>query len=168
MASITLLLRPRLPGDDGRIARLSERSFASFAESPVGAVRRMIGEDGARTEVALLDGEFAGFMVVRCHDHPRDYGPLVRPIVAHLDAIAVEPKQQRRGIGRQLVIRAEALATKRGALAMFLMTAVENKPARRLFEHRGFRNAAAVPDAYGAEQRAVIMTKLLAAGSSVP
>lgn len=67
---------------------------------------------------------------------------------AELLTLAVEPEARRRGIGTALVLAFEAAASARGADEIFLETAVENAPARGLYEALGYRPVGRRPGYY--------------------
>lgn len=157
----TLLIRPRVRVDDPFIARLGGQAFRAYAKRPEDVVRGMLDEPDAHAEVAVCDGEIVGFFVLHFEQLRRDYGPLTRPVVARLSAIAVDRLYRKRGVGRDLLGRALELGARRGALSMFLMTAMSNTRARLLFERAGFDDVCVVPSAYVARQRGVVMTRLL-------
>jgi len=155
------LVRRRGPEDDEFILRLGGQVFGIYSRSPARAVRHMVHERRAWTEIAFVDGRRAGFFVLGFAALARPFGPIRRPLVAHLNAIAVAAEQRGLGVGRRLLQRAEAVAGKRGAQALTLMTAVSNTPARRLFESAGFQVMAQSHYAYRGGQPAVLMTKPL-------
>ncbi|MEM1030267.1 MAG: GNAT family N-acetyltransferase [Myxococcota bacterium] len=143
---------------------LSRRAFIRYAHRPVRAVRAMV-EQG-ETLVGRRDGQPVGFVVIRIERHPR-FGPVSEPLLAHLDAIAVSALRRGRGRGRQLLAAAEAHAATRGALAMFLMTASNNRRARALFAAAGYQPLAGMAAAYRDRHAAVLMTKLLEPSAAV-
>jgi ribosomal protein S18 acetylase RimI-like enzyme len=156
-----VVVRSREPGDESFLEALSDEAFGSYAVEPARAVRAMMAEPSARTIVAELDERPVGFVVVTVRRRPRAFGPIASPAVAHLDAIAVTAAARGRGIGRELLELAEAHAVAQGAQSLFLMTAARNRRARKLFEAAGFKNLAAIGDAYAYGDRAVMMMKLL-------
>jgi ribosomal protein S18 acetylase RimI-like enzyme len=156
-----ITVRPRHPGDDRFIADLSGESFASYARRPQGVVRAMLARPGSATLVADDGGRLFGFCVVAFHNHRCDYGPIRRPVLAQLDAIAVYPSARGRGVGRTLLARAEAVALQRGALSMSLTTASGNVAARALFARAGYQNTAQLAQVYRKRELAVWMSKIL-------
>lgn len=153
--------RTRLPSDDGYIQALSAGAFAEYARSGARAVRVLMFEEGAQTEMALLDDEPVGFVVVSFDRTATPYADLGHAVVAHLSAIASDPMMLRRGIGRRLLERAEEIARSENALCMSLTTGVSNLRARALFESAGYRSLAGVANFYGRELDAVFMHKPL-------
>ena len=156
-----LVVRSRKPGDDAFLEALCDEAFGPYSHEPARAVRAMMAAPAARTIVAELDKRPVGFVVVRLCRRDRPYGPLAEPAVAHIDAIAVSTRVRRRGIGRELLRLAEAHARVAGAQSLFLMTAVRNRRARKLFEAAGFVNLAALGNAYAYGDRAILMMKLV-------
>lgn len=61
------------------------------------------------------------------------------PTCAHLHHFAVAPSVRGRGIGRELLARAEANAGERGCVRMTLKVATESAGAIRFYERNGFR-----------------------------
>lgn len=57
---------------------------------------------------------------------------------AHLEAIAVAPAADGRGLGRQLLADAEAAALARGATSMTLHVFANNERARSVYERTGY------------------------------
>jgi ribosomal protein S18 acetylase RimI-like enzyme len=151
--------------DDDYIGALSRGAFAEWARNGARAVRTLIREPEAHTEVAFLGDERVGFVVVGfavarmpSFGHS-DAQPVTR--VAHLSAIAADPMMRRRGVGKRLLRRAEVIAVEHGAICLSLTTAVTNNPARTLFERAGYLSLAGVRDFYMPGQDAVFMHKSL-------
>lgn len=67
----------------------------------------------------------------------------------YVDALAVEPRSRRRGVGLALLAGAEAEARRRGLNGVSLDTALDNKPARALYLDAGFAELAYRPPARG-------------------
>jgi len=155
-----LELRRLTTDDEHFIAALSRRAFVRYAHRPDRTVLRMLGERDSTTYVAQLDDEPVGFAVVRLETH-LDYGPVERPRLAHLDAIAVETMLRRRGVGRSLLAHAESHAGRAGALAMLLMTASNNERAHHLFRAADYQAYGGFGGAYRGRHRGVLLTKML-------
>ena len=119
---------------------------------------------GTRTEIATAGGRPVGFVVVSFERLGRRYGPWTDPKVARLDAIAVAPEAQRRGVGAALLEHAEAVASHEGGVVMMLMTAQRNLSARRLFRDAGFSGLLQLPREYANGDAAVEMFKAIAIG----
>lgn len=111
--------------------------------------------------VAEEAAQAIGFAIVEVEALGRPFGPFERPAVARLDAIAVDPGAQRRGVGARLLVEAEREAVERDAVVMTLMTARTNRFARRLFARAGFLALSQVDRAYANGDAAVEMFKAL-------
>jgi len=156
-----LTLRPKRASDDEFILSLSERVFAIYSTFPDAAMNSMLRQHGARVAIAEVGRTRVGFIVVSFERLRRDFGPWSRPAIARLDAIAVRPDAQGRGVGRVLLIHAEEIAREHDAVSLTLRTAETNTRARRLFESSGFLTLLALEDNYKDHQRALAMMKLL-------
>jgi ribosomal protein S18 acetylase RimI-like enzyme len=160
-ATSSVTVRPRRVTDDDFIHDLAALVFAPYSRDPVASAAAMMSEKGARTVVAEGGRGPLGYAVVTFYQHKRDYGPWRRPVLASLDAIAVKPQAQGRGVGRVLLAHVEELAREAGAVGLSLRTAEANSRARQLFESAGFLSVAALPQFYVHGQGAVAMTKAL-------
>ncbi len=149
------------PSDEAFVFGLSQQVFAVYSIQPIRAMASMLADPDAAALVAELNGERAGFFVLSLDALGRPFGPWARPLIARLDAIAVDPDAQGRVVGRFLLEQAEALARARGAVVMSLMTAEKNHPARRLFASAGFLELVRIPVAYARGQTGVAMNKPL-------
>lgn len=172
-------LEPRNLSDDPFLLRLSERVFASYSVFPVATMASMLEEPFTLTMVARTRrasraaapgevgelptsrGDSVGFFVLGIEHYGRAYGPIALPVLARLNAIAVLPELQGKGIGSFLLEGAMLVARRQGALSISLMTATANRAARRLFDRQGFRYLFAVEAAYAKSQRAFVMNKVL-------
>jgi ribosomal protein S18 acetylase RimI-like enzyme len=123
-------------------------------------VSRLVGDPRARTFVAESRELTLGLAVVSVERHRR-WGPFDEPRLAHLDAIAVAPEARRRGVARTLLAHAERFASRRGALSMSLMTAVDNSVARKLFAACGYLELVELGAVYAGRTDAVRMFKPL-------
>ena len=75
--------------------------------------------------------------------------PPAPPACLYVDGLATDPGMRRGGAGRALLQAAEARARALELPALALDTALENAPARALYESFGFRAAQKVPAAHG-------------------
>ncbi len=98
--------------------RLSRRSLAHFLRAPT-----------AEVLVAEQDGEFAGTAIVLFRPHSA---------VARLYSIAVAPHMGGRGVGTQLLARAEASALARGSGALRLEVHQSNAAAIARYRKSGY------------------------------
>lgn len=159
-----LSFRPRTKADDAFIAGLGREVFARWSREPGRSVLSMAAIAGARTEVAVSGGIPVGFAVVTFDRLGRRFGPWADPRVARLDAIAVLPAAQRRGVGTALLEHIESIANREGGVVMMLMTAQRNLAARRLFRDAGFHGLVELPRAYANGDSAIEMFKAIAVG----
>jgi ribosomal protein S18 acetylase RimI-like enzyme len=67
---------------------------------------------------------------------------------ARLYSIAIHPMGRGQGLGRQLLAQAEQLALESGCRGMRLEVAVDNTPARQLYESMGYLPFATLPGYY--------------------
>jgi ribosomal protein S18 acetylase RimI-like enzyme len=172
-------LEPRNLSDDPFLLRLSERVFAPYSAFPGATMSSMLEEPftvtmvartrrapkpappGEAGELPTTRGDSVGFFVLCIEPYGRAYGPIAAPVLSRLNAIAVVPELQGKGIGSFLLEGAMHLARRHSALSISLMTATANRAARRLFDRQGFRYLFAVEAAYARSQRAFVMTKVL-------
>ncbi|MBX3259083.1 MAG: GNAT family N-acetyltransferase [Labilithrix sp.] len=154
-------IRPARHDDEDFLVALSARVFRAYARDAAGSMRRMLRCRTSEISVAEHDETRIGFVVVDVQALGRDFGPLRRPSVAHLDAIAVRPNMSSLGIGHRLLAHAEAVARARGAVSMSLLTADTNTDAQRLFLNAGFQILAPLDNVYVDGQRALSMFKTL-------
>ncbi len=164
MRARTLSFRPRTKADDAFIVELGREVFSRWSREPGRSVLSMAAIAGTRTEIATAGGRPVGFVVVSFERLGRRYGPWTDPKVARLDAIAVAPEAQRRGVGAALLEHAEAVASHEGGVVMMLMTAQRNLAARRLFRDAGFSGLLQLPREYANGDAAVEMFKAIAIG----
>lgn len=157
-----ITIRPFRPGADDTFAQaLGERAFAPYSRAPGASIVSMLGERGAEAAVAEIGRAKVGFAIVAFARVPREFGPWKSPVIARLNAIAVRPESQGRGVARGLVAWAEELARARGAVTLTLATAETNTRARRLFEYAGFLPVVRLPEQYARGQDGIAMFKPL-------
>ena len=86
---------------------------------------------------------------------------------ADVQTIAVDPDQQRRGLGRALLRAVIDEARHRGCTQIFLEVLVDNAPAIALYTREGFERISVRRDYYGPGKDALIMVlQLESAGDS--
>jgi ribosomal protein S18 acetylase RimI-like enzyme len=147
------------PDDLEFIARLSDQVFRRWDPSAVRNVVRMVKNPASEAFLVASGDMPLGFAVVHLRRLARGYGPWARPVVAHLDAIAVRPEFSGRGLGALLLETAEAVARSHGAVSISLLTAVDNRPAKRLFHAAGYQLVTSLDDAYAGGRRGLAMMK---------
>ncbi|HVH45033.1 MAG TPA: GNAT family N-acetyltransferase [Labilithrix sp.] len=154
-------IRAALPSDEDFLVALSARVFRPYSDHPARAMRRLLRSQTGEVFVAVHGETHLGFVVVHIEALGRDFGPLARPSVAHLDAIAVRPNLSSHGLGRRLLAYGEAFARANGAVSMSLLTAETNTDAQRMFLAAGYQMLAPIDGVYTGGQRAYSMFKPL-------
>ena len=132
------------------VMTLGDEVFADFTARGGRDVLGFVIADRTRTEVAVQhagdEAKSVGFVVVRYDPSANPFGAF--GMVSHLDAIATTVAWRRQGIGRALLARAEEISREVGARSMALLTAVDNEPARSLFEGAGYATYSGIAAAY--------------------
>lgn len=159
LSRVSIDVRGARPEDTEFFARLSHRVFLAYDRSCVRSVVRMVKNPGSQTLVVTTGDRPVGFAVVRFETLARAYGPWLKPTVAHLDAIAVQPEFSGRGLGALLLRHAEASARRRGAVSISLLTAVDNRTAKRLFHGAGYHLMTSLDACYADQRRGLAMIK---------
>jgi ribosomal protein S18 acetylase RimI-like enzyme len=154
--------RPRRADDDPFILELGREAFARWSHDPARTIASMLSGPRARTVVGESAGERIGFAVVDLEPLGKPYGPWRSPKIARLDAIAVTSAARRRGLGTALLDTAEDIARSAGGVVMTLMTAVDNRAARRLFQSAGYFPLFAIERSYSNGDSAIEMFKAIA------
>ena len=144
-------LRPIGVADRVFVRELSGRVFSQFGDYGQ-TLPGWLDGPGVWGFVALKSGVPVGFTLLSLTRLPEAAGALipqrarrdVTPLALDLMAIAVQPENQRTGVGRRLLesVIQEAerlLAREVWVLAVSLLVGEENQPARRLFEELGFQ-----------------------------
>lgn len=124
--------------DDDFIEDVGREAFARWSLRPGLVLRGMIADPAAEVEVVTEGNRRIGFVVVRFDQAAYDLGPWTLPLAARVEAIAVRRGFRGRGVGRALLVRAEEIAVQRGAVVMSLLTAANNRRARKLFADIGY------------------------------
>jgi ribosomal protein S18 acetylase RimI-like enzyme len=158
---VNITIRPSFDGDEEFVHELGSEVFSAYSYDPRRAISSILAERGTETLVAELDSLRVGFVVLQYAQLTRDFGPWVRPTAARINAIAVWPHAQGRGIGRRLLESAEEAARGRSSRSLSLATAEENTRARRLFGAGGFVQFARLEHYYAGAQTAVLMHRAL-------
>ncbi|MDA8436463.1 MAG: ribosomal protein S18-alanine N-acetyltransferase [Actinomycetales bacterium] len=84
------------------------------------------------------------------------------PPEADVQTIAVAPRSQGRGLGRELLDALVAEAVRRGCAQLFLEVRVDNAPAIALYERAGFEPQGRRSGYYGPGQDALVLRRRLA------
>jgi ribosomal protein S18 acetylase RimI-like enzyme len=133
--------------------------------------------DELAVAVELLDecctrGAAAGyhFVFAECDDRVAGYacyGPIACTTASYdLYWVAVEPRFQRRGIGRMLMAAVEQRVAAAGGQRIYVDTSgrVQYGPTRAFYQRNGFRHEARLQDFYAPGDDRVIYLKILNAG----
>lgn len=123
------VLRSALAGDEIALAELD----SLVNPSPWTSAQFSPACDGTGNEGIILmdeDGQLLGFVV---------YSIVLDEACIH--NIAVQPKRQRDGLGRKLLLAALAAVTREGAGRCYLEVRTSNMAARGLYEKYGFSKA---------------------------
>lgn len=167
--------RPARPEDAARLAELVDYASQGLAPylwgqmAPSGedpwefAMDRAMREEGSfsyRNAIMIeQDGAAAGCLISyeiadRPDPIPDDMPAILRPLQElenmaagtwYVNVLAVVPRHRGGGLGSALLGLAEELARAGGKRGMSLITSDSNPDARRLYERRGFREAARRP-----------------------
>jgi ribosomal-protein-alanine N-acetyltransferase len=148
------------PADRLFITRLSGRAFRRFG-SYAGIIQEWLDSGEALTLVALSGGRAVGFAMAAWIPPP-----LTAPGETEILAIAVAPEARRSGIGRLLLRGVETAVRVAGAGVIRLHTAMDNLPARALFEREGFQILGLERRFYPHGQDALLMIKETPAGET--
>lgn len=120
-------------------------------------------------EACLVQGSVSGYRFIFAERDGRLEGyvcfgpiPLTRSSV-DLYWIAVRPDRQQAGLGRRLMVMAEAGARELGGTAMYVETStrLQYEPTRGFYRSLGYRLVAEIPDFYGpGDGQAILMKRL--------
>src|SRR5262245_4472675 len=100
-------VRPKRAKDQAFVLSLSRRVFSPYSVDPARTVTAMLSVPDTEVGIAELGRGGLGFVVMSCEQLDRSFGPWSRPAAAHIDAIAVRPDAEGRGVGRRLLEWAE-------------------------------------------------------------
>jgi ribosomal protein S18 acetylase RimI-like enzyme len=117
-------------------------------------------ERGAASGYHFLFAEAEGEMIgYACH------GPVPATRSSYdIYWMAVHPDFQRQGLGRELLARTESLIREQGGRQIYMDTSgrAQYEPTRSLYEGRGYRQAAYLPDYYAPGDAKIIYVKVIA------
>jgi ribosomal protein S18 acetylase RimI-like enzyme len=143
-------LEPARRCDTARLAAMSGALIESGLRPRWGAER--IGWHVLDPESVVLtarsDRGIAGFAVMRFGDD-----------AAHLNLLAVEPAQRRRGIARRLLTWLEESALTAGTYLIGLELRANNEAAREFYRALGYRESGRVPGYYQGIEAAIRMER---------
>jgi ribosomal protein S18 acetylase RimI-like enzyme len=117
-------------------------------------MRQLIKSAGTATWIAGEDAELMGFSIVEC---PAGQSELR----AYIQTLEVHPAFRGRGIGAELLIRAEESAHAAGARNIALHVDTENVAAIHLYESRGYERQGREEHYYARHRAAFIYAKPL-------
>ena len=120
---------------------LDPKRFLHLPNPETGYAHYLAGELKSDRVILLVaeraaDAAIVGYAYARLE--ARDYNDLL-DACGKLHDLYVDGSARGHGLGEQLVHAAVRLLTEKGAPRVVLMTAVQNEPARRLFQRLGFR-----------------------------
>ncbi|MBR4157746.1 MAG: GNAT family N-acetyltransferase [Oscillospiraceae bacterium] len=135
-----MMIREIQPEDYAAVARFW-RDYLDIAaatdESVSRTLEKMSTDSRYYTFVAEEDGRVVGFITyveVLSIDDPDGY--------IKINGIAVHPEYRNRGIGTQLIARAEQTARERGSNSIGVASVFKRTETHRLYENLGFRKSA--------------------------
>ena len=136
--SATPTLREARPADLASLAELFDlyRQFYERAPDRAAALA-FIGERLQRRDSQLLVAEAGGRLLGFCQLYPLFCSLEARPIYSLYD-LFVAPAARQQGVGRALLLAAEATARAQGKVRMDLTTAKTNHAAQSLYESLGW------------------------------
>ncbi|WP_038036118.1 ribosomal protein S18-alanine N-acetyltransferase [Thermopetrobacter sp. TC1] len=150
-------LRPLKPDDAASLARMHALSFAQERPWSAEEFARLLAMPTCRGLLLEEDGRLAGFILCQVADREGE-----------ILTLAVVPESRRRGHASRLLATAMADMVMSGVQRVILEVAVNNKPARALYESHGFRPAGRRPNYYltqsGERVDALIMVHISGAG----
>lgn len=126
-------LRHRTPTDTQAIERLARAAFTEYSWE-----RGRVRLERTLTVVACRGVRLVGFVILELS--ARELGTI--------PAIAVDEREQGKGVGRRLLAAAERLARERGVRELTLHTAQANVAAFELFAKSGYRLVRRIPRYY--------------------
>jgi ribosomal protein S18 acetylase RimI-like enzyme len=146
-------------GDAEAVRRLVEATGFFNAEE--------VAVAGELVQEHLAKGEASGYFFLFAEDRRglagyACYGPVPGTADSYdLYWIAVDPARQGRGLGGELLSRAEADMAARGAAGIYAETASRGqyRPTRRFYERHGYAAAARLPGFYAADDDKIIYHK---------
>jgi ribosomal-protein-alanine N-acetyltransferase len=152
-----LTLRNAMASDSRFIGRLSRDVFAIYGPyEDILSKWFRLGND-VTTIIACLNKIQMGFAMLSAPSGRYDLQD-----VSELLGIAVEPERQGKGIGGMLLRAIESKSASLSIKWLFLHTAVDNMPARKLYERNGYKNLEIKRNFYPEGQDAIVMYKAVA------
>ncbi len=158
-----VLYRPYEAGDFSALYAIEEASFVPPFRFGRGYLRQLFASDQTATWVAEEEGHVAGFAAVRLRTDEE-------PGAAYIETIEVNPEWRGRGVGGELLRRAEGSAQSAGATMLWLHVDAENAVAIRLYQAHGYLLQGKKENFYPRGRTALIYAKpiMIPRQSSVP
>jgi ribosomal protein S18 acetylase RimI-like enzyme len=117
-------------------------------------MRQLIESPNSATWIAEEDANLIGFSIV-------DWPSGQSESAAYIQTLEVHPAFRGRGIGAELLIRAEESARAAGARSIALHVDIENAAAIRLYESRGYARQGREEHYYARHRAAFVYAKTL-------
>lgn len=142
------------PGDFSALYAVEELCFELAFQFSRSYMRQLIESPNSATWIAEEATELIGFSIVEWQTGPSES-------VAYIQTLEVHPAFRGRGIGAELLQRAESSARSAGAQMIELHVDVENATAIRLYESRGYVRRGREEHYYARHRAAFIYAKPL-------
>lgn len=149
-----MLYRLCQPADFAALYAVEELCFAPAFRFSRAYMRRLIDSPNSAAWIAEENAELIGFSIVEWSE--QESVP-----AAYMQTIEVHPAHHGRGIGAELLSRAEASARAAGARSIGLHVDVENAAAIHLYESRGYTRQGREEHYYARHRAAWVYAKPL-------
>ena len=149
-----MLYRLYQPGDFPTLYAVEELCFEPPVRFSRVYMRQLIESPNSATWIAEEDAELIGFSIV-------EWSAGQSESIAYIQTLEVHPAFRNRGIGAELLGRAESSARAAGAHIIALHVDVENAAAIRLYESRGYARQGREEHYYARQRAALVYAKLL-------
>jgi ribosomal-protein-alanine N-acetyltransferase len=146
--------RPFKPDDFPALYAVEELCFAPPFRFGRSYMRQLIESPDSATWIVEEDAELIGFSIA-------EWPAGQRESVAYIQTLEVHPAFRGRGIGAELLVRAEESARAAGAHIIALHVDIENAAAIRLYESRGYARQGREEHYYARHRAAFVYTKLI-------
>ena len=143
-------LEPARVSDAARLAAMS-RAFIESGLAPAWGAQRIswyVRHPESIVLTARSDRSIAGFAIMRYADE-----------AAHLNLLAVDPAQRRRGVARRLVTWLEETALTAGTFIIGLELRAQNEAGRAFYRALGYCEVGRVPGYYQGIEAAIRMER---------
>jgi ribosomal protein S18 acetylase RimI-like enzyme len=143
------------PGDFSALYAVEELCFAPAFRFSRTYMRQLIESADSATWIAEEDAVLIGFSVV-------EWSTGQSEVAAYIQTLEVHPAFRGRGIGAELLSRAESSASAAGARSIALHVDVENAAAIHLYESRRYARQGREEHYYARHRAAYVYEKPLA------